>query len=134
MGSGFERLRDALEPMDDAEHICSFGCWDWSKGSMAVIASDGKRAMVLDYVGGPLDYWLNEAGIDDEFHGIDAGLWVWEGSMVNHVDYWGERDSELVGDLRPLTPEEWEDRSGGEEIWIESNYRCCEEQCGRETP
>lgn len=72
----------------------------------ALIVSDGKRSVCLDHIGPALEYWFESCG-DEEFQGFPAGVWIWEGTIRTHTDYFGEMDSELEGQERPLTDEEW---------------------------
>lgn len=131
MGSMFHFEAGELKKND--EHVCDYQCWDWSKGSKALIASDGEKALIIDHIGGPTDYWASEGGdLQDEFTGVEAGVWIWEGSLVSHRDYWGEYDEELVGDFRKLTTEEWELLHGGDELWADEHesWRSCNEEDG----
>ena len=72
----------------------------------ALIVSDGTRAVCLDHIGPALDYWFENCG-DEDFQGIPAGVWIWEGTVRTHTDHFGEHDSELEGEERPLTEDEW---------------------------
>ena len=116
---------DKLIPFEEVEHYCDYDCYDSKKGSIALIASNGDKSIILDYTGGSLDYWLNECGVDDEFDGIAPGVWIWEGGIKTHRDYWGEYDSEMVGDLRELTDEEWGLFRKGKDLWDQDFYYKC---------
>lgn len=119
-------IEDEKPPHECSEKECSggaFDCYDWSKGSKAIIASDGEHGVVLQYIGGPLDYWLNEAGITDEFDGVEAGLWVWEGNIVSHVSYMGEHDSEMSGTFRKLDGDEIMNVRDGCDLWDSDDFR-----------
>lgn len=76
----------------------------------ALLVSDGTRCVVLNHVGPALDYWLDELGLgDDEWAGLAAGVWIWEGSIkVYGGGMFEDRDEELDGTERLLTDEEWE--------------------------
>lgn len=74
----------------------------------ALIVSDGKRATCLDHVGPALDYWIEDLGLADDWDGLPAGVWIFEGTIRSWVSYEGEHDSELEGEERPLTEEEWQ--------------------------
>jgi len=134
-----------LSPSDlrPAPHVCSYNCWDWSKGSIALVASDGERVVILDYIGGPLDYWVCEIGERSVLDEIEQenGIWIWEGTIKNHRSYDGECDEWLEGEFRPPTDEEWANIIDGESLWgdIGDDWYSCdcyrnEEQEQQETP
>jgi hypothetical protein len=120
-----------LKPFD-GPHLCGFECWDPTKGSLVLVCSDGKRAYVIEYIGGAIDYVMSEYPDPyDEFEGIDAGVWVAKVSVQGHRDYWGEYDEEVsVDELRALTGEEWELLQGGDTVLDDTGWRLCE---GEET-
>lgn len=102
-----------------------WGCWDPAKGNKALIASDGERSLILEQVGGHLDYWFSESGDQEGLDGYPPGVWVWEGTLNSWRDYWGEYDEELSGDIRKLTDEEWELLRDGEVLFpVEEFMRC----------
>lgn len=109
-------IGEELVPLE--EHVHDYQCWDWSRKSQALIASDGEHSVVIEHIGGPLDYWISEVGVEELFDGVDAGLWVWEGTLASTCDYMGEYDEELVGDFRKLTPEEWEVVRDGDDLFL----------------
>ncbi len=94
----------------------SYGGWDWSKNSLAVIASRGGEGAVLWWVGGHIDFELCESGIsalgDLGLDDAPEGICVWDGVYVFHKDtsYYHDDggESEAVGDFRAPTDEEGE--------------------------
>ena len=114
---------------DEGPHLCEYGCWDWNKGSQAIVASDGQHSVVLDHIGGPLDYWESESGRDsmlEQFDGMEPGLWVCDVSILSSRSYEGEYDEELsVDDARKLTDEEWALVRDGDVLWTEAEWRQC---------
>lgn len=84
---------------------------DWSKASLAVIASDGKgNGCVLHYVGAHLHQWMSDVGRSLADLGLDdapCGISIWEGKTHAWRSYDGEYDAELDGAFREPTPEEW---------------------------
>ena len=122
----FERQR-TLSAKEDPWCVCNgaYGHYDWSKGSKAVVASDGQHAIVLEYVGGPLNYWLCETGRLAPFDGLEAGLWVWEGGIASWRDYAGDYDEELDGTFRRLTVEEIDALRQDAWLWDDRDYLLC---------
>ena len=119
-----EMFRKEFKP---GPHECGFNC-HFAKDSMAIVASDGGRAKVLDYVGGHLDYWICECEPTGCFDGLEAGLWIWTGRILGSTDYFGEYDEELSGVFRKLTKEEWDLFCYGDELWDESEWDSCTEK------
>lgn len=105
-------------------HICDFTCYS-AKPSLAIVASDGRRAVILDFVGGALDYWISEGGDKKSFDGVGAGVWIWEGTVVGTRDYWGEYDERLEGDFRELTDEEWGLLQDDDVLWDAAEWEAC---------
>lgn len=117
MGFHFvSRLRLDLERY----HVHGLECWEPGQNH-ALIVSDGDNAKVLDYVGADLDLWRHEWGLDFGFI-LDPGVWVWSGGIVFHRDSYGEEDSELDGNVRPLTEEEWELFQDDEDVLDENQH------------
>jgi hypothetical protein len=87
---------------------------------MALIASDGERSLILEYVGGAMAYWIGESGCTHT-----ERLWIWEGNIATSTDYFGEHDEWLEGTFRKLTDEEWEAREGGDDLWDPAQWECC---------
>lgn len=112
----------------DDKHYCSYDCQNGSKDSLALIASDGERAYIINYVGMHLDYWICEGGANDFFEGVEAGVWFWKGRIKSSRDYFGEYDEELEGDFRKLTEEEWELLQGGDDLWDADEWNICPEK------
>lgn len=86
---------------------------DAPKVCMALLASDGGHAIVLEYIGKGLDAFMDEVGQDpvtvEEALGVPPpGLWIWEGVYSVTRSYEGEYDAELVGQIRNFTVEDWE--------------------------
>lgn len=113
-----------LKKLTSGPHECDYSC-HMNKPSIALIASDGKRSVIMDSVGGYIDYWMSEACVYDEFDGLEAGVWLWEGTIVGSTDYWGEYDEELAGEFRKLTKEDWDLLQGGDVLWDSSEWETC---------
>jgi len=90
--------------------------YDFENPSKAVIANVGGDGVVLWYVGGHLDYEINEAGMGVDLCnlGLDdapEGLSVWEGKYIGHKHETmdgTEYETECVGEFRDPTEDEWE--------------------------
>ena len=93
---------------------------------MAVIVSDGPdRCYLAHYIGFVLGNMIDVCGDDVTclgFDGLDAGIWIWEGTYSTTRDYWGEYDTEAVGDFRKPTDEEFELIKGEESPWDDSDW------------
>jgi len=118
------------------EHMHRYGGeWDYEKDghvwmSCAVIATDGNGNDLLLHACGPaIDWHIEQYGNDPTDLGldgyVDAGIWVWEGTMgavrCDTPDYGVEWDHEANGDWRAPTEEEWELIKGGECPWDKEN-------------
>ena len=109
--------------------------YDYSKNSMAVVASDGAgNGAVLWYVGGHLSNEIEEAGLhhlgDLGLDGADCGIWVWEGKYLwspGGYEYPEDGDMDCVGDFRPPTQEEWVFIMKGESPWNDDDWLLTEE-------
>lgn len=88
----------------------------WKKGcppSVVLFATDGRGAVcIIDHQGPDAAYIMEDdltrkILVDDDLALWKfPGLWVWEGKVRGHRDYWGEYDEEFVGDIRLLTEDE----------------------------
>lgn len=116
MAKGVVAVDEALPPgMTDRNRFWQMRYHDGSRHSCALIASDGKRGIVLEHVGTALDYidFVDSAVFRHEtWDGVaPPGIWIWEGTLES-TSYWTdcgqEYDEELVGQARPLTEDEWE--------------------------
>ena len=80
----------------------------------AVVCKVRGKAMLLYFHGTGLEYWESVAGRDglatDIGEDIEEkdGVFVWEGKVRAHTDYWGEHDEWLEGTSRDISDEEWE--------------------------
>ncbi len=113
----------------------SYGGWDWSKNSLAVIACRNGEGSVLWWVGGHIDFELSESGMvslgDLGLDNAPEGISVWDGVYVFHEDtsYFDNDggETEAVGDFRVPTDEEWEHIKRNEcpwdaNEWMEAEY------------
>jgi hypothetical protein len=88
---------------------------NWSKPSRAVIAYDGKRGIVLWYVGPHVESMIEQIGGSDiEELGFEGdplkGISVWEGKITGgyYNSHTGDfNDCYLTGEYRAPTDEEW---------------------------
>jgi len=104
--------------------------YDYSKNSMAVVASDGNgNGAVLWYVGGHINNEIEEVGLhhlgDLGLDGADCGIWVWEGKYLwypGSYEYPEDGDMDCVGDFRPPTQEEWTCIMQGRCPWNEDDW------------
>ena len=89
-------------------------------GSRALVASDGRGEILIDWIGSALEYWrycVDDNELLQDLGGAPVGISIWEGTIHGSTNYWGEYDAELVGEYRPLTDEEWEDYKLNGEVW-----------------
>lgn len=94
---------------------------------LALVASDGERAKVLDHIGPALDYWMEHHGeLEGDFDGIAAGIWLVECGIETYGGgYYEDYDERLVlGEPRKLTAEEWalyreEECAWDPSLWLE---------------
>lgn len=132
------KLDELLEEQAVRNRGSSWGCYDFSKKSLAVIcqAETSKVGIVLWTVGGHVKMEINEVGLDMDELGLEApepGIWVWEGEgrwwpgSYEHPD---EGSMELSGDYRPPTPEEWLAIQKGECPWDDDEWRDDEWKAG----
>lgn len=102
------------EPIDDKIADCDPR--DWSKASRAVIASNGKTAILVWYVGAHIEAMIEGVGntnTDDLGfeHAPPEGISVWEGKTVGGERNWhtGDyNDCYLRGEYRAPTDGEWQ--------------------------
>jgi hypothetical protein len=85
----------------------------------AIVVVVHGQPYLLYHHGTDLEDWVAEASPEDaarEMAGDEhaAGVFVWSGAVVHHVDYWGEHDEWLEGETRPISPEEWRAFLAGE--------------------
>ncbi len=96
--------------------------FDYSKPSLAVIASDGDgHGCVLSTVGVHIEFEIKEAGLHDLGDlGMDdapRGISIWEGKTESHRDHEGDVDTWLEGAFRQPTEQEWAAIVRGECPW-----------------
>ena len=91
----------------------TYGPWDWSKNSMAVVAANSSyEGAVLWWVGGHLDFEICEGGLsalgDLGLDDAPFGISIWEGTFDYDNGYQGDDfSSESNGEFRLPTKEEW---------------------------
>ena len=93
---------------------------DWSKDSLAVLASDGDDGWVLFHVGAHLEQDISDVGsrrLEDLGLTCPASVWIWKGRMCSSTTYWGEVETWLEGDTRAPTDEEWAAIRAGDCPW-----------------
>jgi hypothetical protein len=88
----------------------------WRKecpASVVLFATDGRGAVcIIDHQGPDAAYIMEDSLIRKSFVDDDLapwafpGLWIWEGRVRGHRDYWGEYDETNEGEVRPLTEDE----------------------------
>lgn len=118
--------------MTDFEKIGTNPPWgnlDWSKPSLAVIASDGNDGCVIFTVGPHVKFDIKESGLGNKLSdlGLDtapAGISIWEGKTAGggrapEGDY---DDTYLVGTFRDPTDQEWWAIKRGECPWNETRW------------
>jgi len=115
----------------------TWGGWPkaaWKENSTALVAYGNGGGLVLEYEGPHLDYEICEVGqgwgtgdLMGDPPSEDPHLWIWEGKLVNTTSHYlegaDEYDSELSGDWRPLTDEEWAKFRKGEDVLPPSKHR-----------
>lgn len=75
----------------------------------ALVASDGKKVRVLDFIGPGFEEWEENVGLNFELEGIEAGLWLIQGHVDGWETYEGDWDASLeITHKRPLTQYEWD--------------------------
>lgn len=125
-----------LVPVETPKESPGWDSWPkeaWKEPSTALVAYGDGGGIILAYEGPHLDYDINEVGQGwgtDETIGdppdLDPGLWIWAGRLIDtsfDTDYGREYDSELSGEWRPLTDEEWDRFRKGEPVLEPSPFR-----------
>jgi hypothetical protein len=100
-----------------------------SSPSQAVVANGPHGGCVLFYTGSALEYEICEAGLTDLSDlGLDDapdGISIWKGVLrcweVNTPDC-HEYESELIGDFRTPTTEEWAAICQGKSPWSSDDW------------
>lgn len=109
-----------------------WGNYDFAKDSLGVLALDGTGAgSIIWCVGGHLGVAIEEIGGDLSDLGLDytheAGIWIWEGRYYtwesHSVDCGTDYDSELRGDFRRPTADEWLAIQKGECPWNDDDWK-----------
>jgi len=90
-------------------------------GSIALVASDGRRCILIDWIGPDFDAWIQASGLQigaiiDEFR-APVGISVWTGRLAPSI-----RTKVLQGEFRPLTDEEWLAYRDEGVIWDEEDF------------
>lgn len=100
--------------------------YDWSKPSLAVVASDGDgRGCVLWTAGPHVQSFLDEIGRGLDDIGLDDapdGISVWEGKIKTYHYYEGDYDADLTGKFREPSDEEWQSIQRGECPWNDEDW------------
>jgi hypothetical protein len=105
--------------------------YDFSKPSRAVVAeNNGGEGAVLWYAGGNLGMEIREGGMgshtdDLGLHPPKPGIWIWEGKSIWIPGPWEcpqDGSTELHGDWREPTEEEWQSIRGGVCPWNDEDW------------
>jgi hypothetical protein len=104
----------------------------WKKGcpkSVVLFATDGRgTATVITHQGPDAAYIYSDNLTAKMLMESDLathpfpGIWVWEGEVHGHRDYWGEYDEEYVGEVRPLTDDEARALREDDLLWDASRW------------
>lgn len=118
----FKSMKDKSQP--------SWGGYDWSKPSRAVVACDGDfHGCVLFTVGAHVNFEIKEVGLRglDEIGLDDAppGISIWEGiTSGGGIAYDGDYlDTYLTGSFRAPTDEEWNAIRAGVCPWDDDQWK-----------
>lgn len=89
--------------------------------SVALVASDGRRCILIDWIGPDFDAWIQASGLQigaiiDELR-APIGISVWTGRLAS-----GLRTKVLEGSFRPLTDDEWMAYRDEGVIWDEADF------------
>lgn len=87
--------------------------------SMALVACDGYRAIVIDWIGPELDHLFNDEGETvgatlDAFSDAPVGITVWRG----HID----KDGNLAGEYKALSAEDWAKYKAEGSLWDDGEF------------
>lgn len=121
-GEVLDALAVSAQLVPAKDEIGGWNDYDWSKPSLAVIASDGNGyGCVIFTVGAHVEFELKEGGLRDLGDlGLDdapRGISIWEGKTESHRDYEGDVDTWLKGTFREPTEQEWASISRGGCPW-----------------
>jgi hypothetical protein len=125
MGINLSELTNKRANADDA-----WGVYDWGKPSLAVVACDENgEGCILWFCGAHLDFEINEGGMktlgDLGLDDAPPGISVWEGSYVgtkSETMDGTEYDTEVMGEFRSPTPQEWTEISLNTCPWDSDNW------------
>jgi hypothetical protein len=96
-----------------------------NSGCLALVASDGRKSILIDWIGASLAYWLDcvsQEELCSDLGTAPVGISLWEGDLKSNRDYWGEDDQWLEGEFRPLTDEEWESYETNGLVWDPKDF------------
>jgi hypothetical protein len=109
-----------------------YGGYDFSKPSLAVIASANGRGVVLWHVGGHVAVEFDGGDMAAEDVGLeppDDGIWIWEGKLEGGSGpTWYNpdgTDATLEGKFREATDEEWASIRESECPWDDTEWMLC---------
>jgi len=108
----------------------TWGGYDFSKNSLAVVASGFPNELCVLWMAGPhVRMELEEYGLsaEDILPDPDSeGIWIWEGHGVWHPGPYEcpeDGETELVGAYRQPTEEEWKAIQKGECPWNNEEWK-----------